>query len=359
MISGFRAALGQKFADRPALAFGARAVVAPDIEDERVVADSEPVEFVDQAPGLRVGVLGVAGEDFHQSPLEGLFVLGDILPGGERLRPRRQFGVGRDVPQFLLSREDALAHGVPAIVELAFVLVRPFLEDVMRCMDAARRPIHEERLVGRQSALLAHPGNPLVGQVLGQVVALALRGLDAVGVFHERGFPLRGLACQETVEIVEADKPAGRPSLEGADLRGVGVRRVVPLAEGRGGVAVVAEHLGDRCAGGRRHARVAVPVVGEARDLPCADAVMVLSRQESGARGRTHRRRMKAIERNAGICDAAQRRRLDVAAVGARQRWTGVVNQDDDDVRRVGRQPLRYRQRMIGRFPHGPRCRAA
>ena len=101
---------------------------------------------------------------------------GMLLPGGQRFRPRRELGVGRNPAQLLLPREDALAHGVPAIVELAFVLVSPLLEDVVRAVDAARRPVHQERLVGRRRALLLRiQAMPLVRHVLGQVVFLAVR----------------------------------------------------------------------------------------------------------------------------------------------------------------------------------------
>ena len=50
----------------------------------------------------------------------------------------------------LLAREDALAIFVPAVVELAFVFIRPFLGDLVRTVGSAARPVHEERLVGRK-----------------------------------------------------------------------------------------------------------------------------------------------------------------------------------------------------------------
>jgi hypothetical protein len=61
----------------------------------------------------------------------------------------------------------------------------------------------------------------------------------------------------------------------------------VVLAEGRRGVAVVAEHLGDGRRRLRDDARVAVPVVGELGDDAGADAVVVASGHQ-GARVGEH-----------------------------------------------------------------------
>ena len=59
--------LREQFADRSLLAFGARAVVAEDVEDERVFAQPALFEPVDQPADLGVGVLDEAGEDLHQA----------------------------------------------------------------------------------------------------------------------------------------------------------------------------------------------------------------------------------------------------------------------------------------------------
>ena len=59
----------------------------------------------------------------------------------------RQLRVLRDDAQLLLLRERLLAIGVPAVVELALVLVRPFLRHVMRRVAGAGAEVQEERLV--------------------------------------------------------------------------------------------------------------------------------------------------------------------------------------------------------------------
>ena len=196
--------LREQFADGAVLPFGAGAVVAPDIEDDGVLALPGLVEVVDQLADLRVHVLDEAGEDFHQPQLKGAFGFRNAVPRRHGLGARRQFGIGRNPAELLLAREDSFAELVPAVVELAFVLVGPFLEDVVRPMDAAGRPVHEERFVRREGAMLLQPGDRLVGHVLGEVIFLVVRRLDRRGVLDEPRLPLRGLAGEEAVEVIEA-----------------------------------------------------------------------------------------------------------------------------------------------------------
>ena len=54
-------------------ALGARAVVADDVEEERVVEFADLLELRDEPADLVVGVLGEAGEGFHL-PLEELLL---------------------------------------------------------------------------------------------------------------------------------------------------------------------------------------------------------------------------------------------------------------------------------------------
>ena len=219
LIGGGDAVLRQQFADGAALALRRGAVVAPDVEDQRVVAIAEPVDLVDDPADLNIHVLGEARRHFHQAALEGLLVLGDAVPGRHRLVPRGELGVGGD-PAFLLGAlEDALAIGVPAVVELALILVGPLLHDVVRAVDRAARPVHEERLVRLEGLVLVQPADRVVRQVFAEVVAL-LRAFSAAGrgrVAHQVRLVLRGLAGQEAVEIFEAE--AGRPVLERAGRR--------------------------------------------------------------------------------------------------------------------------------------------
>ena len=152
---------------------------------------------------------------------------------------RREFGVGRNPAQLLLAREHAFAISVPAVVELAFVLVGPFLEDLVRAVAGARRPVEEERLVRRERLMSSQPVDAALREVFAQMILLVVRRLDRVGVLDEAWFPLRGLAGEEAVEIVEA--MSGRPAVERAHRRRLIGGRVVPFADRRRLVPVVAQ----------------------------------------------------------------------------------------------------------------------
>ena len=204
--------LGQKLADGPALPLGAGAVVAEDVDDQRVLGLVQPVQLVQDAHHLRVDVLDEAGEELHQPALERPLRLGDLVPPLQAVGPGRQPGVGGDPPRLLLSREHALAVGVPAVVELPFVAIRPVLEDVVRAVRGARRPVKKERLVRGERLVLAQPVDRVIGQVFGQVVRVVLRRLDRGQVLVQARLPLRGLAGDEAVEVIEA--VPRRPAIE-------------------------------------------------------------------------------------------------------------------------------------------------
>ncbi len=74
------AVLSQQFTDRAVLTFRRGTVVAPDVEDQRIVAIAEPVDLVDDPANLDIHVFGEAGRHFHQPSLEGPLVLGDAVP---------------------------------------------------------------------------------------------------------------------------------------------------------------------------------------------------------------------------------------------------------------------------------------
>ena len=105
-------------------ALHAGAVVAEDVEDERVLELAHLLDRVEQPPDVPVGVLLEAGVDLHLPRVQLLLVLRERVPGREALRSGRQLGVGRDHAQLLLPLERLLAEHVPALVELAPVLAR-------------------------------------------------------------------------------------------------------------------------------------------------------------------------------------------------------------------------------------------
>jgi hypothetical protein len=110
-------------------------------------------------------------------------------------------------------------------------------------MAGARRVVEKERLVGRDRLGVADELESLVGDVVGEVVALLRRPgrVDGVVVVDQVGIPLVGLGAQEAVPALEA--AAARPV---APRRGqvhlVG-RAEVPFAHHVGVPATLAEDL--------------------------------------------------------------------------------------------------------------------
>jgi hypothetical protein len=158
---------------------------------------------------------------------------------------RRQLGaLGQDA-QLLLALEDLLAVGLIAHVELALVLLDPLLGSVVGGVGRARAEVHEERLVGRHHLGVADEADRLVGQVLGQVVAVlgAFGLLGVVVVVDQVGIPLVGLAAEEPVVALEA--AAHRPVALGRGHVQLIGRAQMPLAEHVGVPAPFAQHLGD------------------------------------------------------------------------------------------------------------------
>ena len=332
--------LSQQFADAAELAFSARSVVAPDVEDDGVVADAEALKLIDHLARLDIDVFHKAGEYFHQPPLERTLRFRDAVPRGHALGPGGQLGISRYPSQGLLLFEDTFAHDIPAVVELALVLVSPLLEDVVRAVCCAGRPVHEERLVGRERAMLAHPGNRLVCHVLAQMVLLVVRRLDRVEVLVQPRLPLRGLAGEEAVEIVKTNALARGPEGERPHRRGLGCRSVVPLAESSALVAVVSQDLGQGRGRPGNHAGVAVPVHRAFRDGPGTHALVVAPGQQRRARRRADGGGVKGVVADARVGKFRQGRRADWSAEGIRQAEADIVEQDDEYVGCVLRQPV-------------------
>ena len=148
-VSSAAAPLKMKQLVEPAVQrpLGARAVVADDVVDQRVVEELEVVERVDEPADVVVGVLEEAGVDLHLAGEHGLQLVRHVVPGGDLLGARRQLGVRRDDAELLLAREGLLAERVPAVVEPALVLVRPSCGTWCGAWVAPGREVHEERLV--------------------------------------------------------------------------------------------------------------------------------------------------------------------------------------------------------------------
>ena len=170
-----------------------------------------------------------------------------------------------------------------------------------------------------QRLLLARPGDRLVGQVLGQVVALGrrLRRLDRRRALVERRIPLVVLAADEAVEVLEA-AAAGRPRVERARRARLPDRHLVALAELRGRVAIELERQRERRLGVGQHRAVAGRGGRDLGDAAHADRVVVAAGEQRLPRRRAQRRGVEARVLQPALRELLEVRRL---ARPAERRW--------------------------------------
>jgi hypothetical protein len=145
-------------------------------------------------------------------------------------------------------------------------------------MVGARAEPHEPRLGWVAGFLVANHLDGLVGQVLGEVIALlrTIRLLNEAVVFDEVGIPIVGLTAEETVEAIEA--LLQRPLLATGPRGNVLLGNVVILPQPEGAEAVVLENLSYGGAlGGKATVRAGEAVRGFG-DRGAAVKVMVASR---------------------------------------------------------------------------------
>ena len=216
-------------------------------------------------------VVGVREErrvHLHLAGEDRLELVGHVVPRRDLRGPRGELGVGGDHAERLLAGEDLLAERVPACVEAAAVAVDPLLGHVVRRVRRAGREVHEERLVGHQRLLLAHPRDGLVGHVLGEVVPVLRRlgRLDRRRALVDRRVVLVRLTADEAVEVLEA-AAARRPRVERAHRARLVHRHLVALAELRRRVPVQLQDLRKRRRGVRTD-----PVVARRRRRELGDA---------------------------------------------------------------------------------------
>ena len=155
------------------------------------------------------------------------------------------------------ARQDPLAVGVVAVVELALVLVDVFLRAWCGAWLAPGQNHMNQGFEGLLAFWSRDHRDGLVGQVLGEVIAL-LRGVrlfDVVVVLDQVGIPLVGLAAEEAVEAVEA--LLQRPLLAGSR------RRRGPVREHCG--SCPARRCSSRCPAGSARSWRTRPGCGRAR----------------------------------------------------------------------------------------------
>ena len=148
-------------------AFRAGAVVATDIDDQRVVEFTHVLDLLDHAVDLIVGIGCVTRKGFRLALEKFLFQQRDRIPLRDRIRPRRELGIRWDHAELLLVGENHVAQFFITHVELAFELLNPFRLRLVRRVGAAWHIIDEERLVRCGRVQIAHVLDRLVRQIGG------------------------------------------------------------------------------------------------------------------------------------------------------------------------------------------------
>ena len=311
-------------------------VVAPDVDDESVVELAHLVHGVEHPADVPVGVLREPGEHLHLPGIQLPLGIGQTIPRRVRRWPLGELGVRRDDTERLLPLESLFAVDVPPVVELALVLVRPCLGHVVGRMCRAGGVVDEPRLLSVLRTDGVEPLDRLVGDVVGEVVQLLVLTLGytegRVVLGDDRVILARGTG-QEAPPVVEA--PPGGPVVERARSTHVATRRHVPLAEPAGDVPVLLENAGQRGAGSRPHTGIARERPRELRDAAHPHPVVVTAGQHRGARGRADRGDVEPVVGDALLLHACEIWRSDAAAERVGPTEAGVVDEHDQDVRRV------------------------
>ena len=244
-----------------------------------------------QQPGqVLIDVVDHRRVDLHVTREQRPLVVGVIEPGPHLVAglvvPGRHRRAGREDPLLDLAGEAPLAELVPAHVVPAAVPSEIRRLGVQRAVHGAMGEVEEEGSVGIVSAKRLEIADRLVGDVVGEVVAVGV-GVDVDG----RVVPdqvVRLMQVRPPFEhAVEAFEPAlERPGPPRCPGMHDGVPGEVPLAHGVGRVAGGEQPLGQRLDGGADlhgptgKARIEVRHAGEAGPM----------RVEAGLDGRPRRR---------------------------------------------------------------------
>ena len=104
---------------------GGRAVVAGDVDDERVVEFAGLIDGFDDAAHLVIRVLDRAAEDLHPASADALVRVRQLVPRRNPVWPGLELRVVRHDPELLLAGQDPIAEHVIAVVETASILIDP------------------------------------------------------------------------------------------------------------------------------------------------------------------------------------------------------------------------------------------
>ena len=326
---------------------GRGAVVAGDVDDQRVLEIARLLDGLDDAAGLVIGVLERAAEDLHPAGADLLVGVAQFLPRRDARGAWRELGVGRDDPEFLLACQGALTEPVIAVVELASVSLHVLARHADRRLVPVRREVRDPRLLGMDRLLPLDPGDRPVGHVGLQVIALLRRSrrLQRRRVLPQRRMPLAHAGAEEPVEVLGAH--AARPAIERSGDRGLVHRGEVGLADPGRAVPVLAQDL-EHGRGAARDHRVVAREPGRAlRDHAHADRMGVAPGQQAGTRRRAHGRDVIVRVLQALLGQPVEGRRTRRPAERTHVPVADVVADDDQHIGRA----LRRSQRLgkIGR----------
>ena len=319
-------------------------------------------------PDVPVGVLAVPGVHLHLPRVQRFLVIGEGVPGGERVVAGGQLRVGGDDAQLLLPLERLFPVDIPAAVELPLISGRPLLRHMVRGVRAPGGEVHEPRLGRVLGAHIVQPPDRLVGHVVRKVVPLAVLALgypDRLVVLGDHWIPLAGFTAQEPPEVVKA--PGVRPPGERARRALLAIGCQVPLAERGRAVPVALQHLRERRAVFRNERRISGKAAGKLADRAEADRVVVAAGQQRGPGRRAQRRHMEPVVPGAFFSDPGHGGRSDRTAKRARLTEPGIIDEHQEHVGRPLRRgdmpdevPVRGRSRqrpvrraLKGRIRHG------
>ena len=185
-------------------ALAARPVVARHDQD-RVVQLVDLAEEAHQPADLLVRVVHERRERLLQPCGEALLVLRQLRPELHARIVRRQPRPRRDDAQLELPLVGLLSHDIPALVEAPAILLPMRRRRLMRLVHRPQRQVQKERLVAPIRHLVAHELDPVIHQILSDVIPLfgRPRRLDVVVVIRQLGVELVRRPAQEAVVAIE------------------------------------------------------------------------------------------------------------------------------------------------------------
>ena len=215
-------------------------------------------------------------------------------------------------------------------------------------MACTRRVVQEERFLRRDRLGVTDELDRLVGDVVGEVVAVFGRArlVDGVVVVDEVREPLVRLRAEETVEALEP--ASGRPVATRRRQVHLVFGAEVPLADRIGVPAEPTENLGEHSVFGRdrpARARKADRGFGDARH---AVTSVVPARQQTRTGRRAQSGRVPLRVAQAVRRDAVEVRCIHRAAITVQRREPHVVEHDVHHVRRAGGCLRRFERRPVG-----------